>query len=96
MIISISKCEVKILDWKNVDRLLRVGGEPLPQVEFKYLWVFFTSERKMDRKIDRCIGVASAVMWLLFRSVLVKWELSRKKRLSIYPSIHVPIVMSSG
>ena len=31
----------------------KVGGKSLPQVEeFKYLGVLFTSEQKMERKID--------------------------------------------
>ncbi len=60
--------------------------------EFKYLGVFFTSEVKdgaRDRQADR-IGAVSAVMWTLHRSVVVKRELSRKARLSVYRSIFVP------
>lgn len=34
---------------------LRVGGETLAQVE-EYLGVWFTSEGKMEREIDRQIG----------------------------------------
>ncbi|TWW71090.1 hypothetical protein D4764_17G0005730 [Takifugu flavidus] len=45
--------------------------------EFKYLGVLFTSERRMEQEIDR-------------RSVVVKRELSRKAKLSIYRSIFVP------
>ncbi|KAI3372213.1 hypothetical protein L3Q82_022653 [Scortum barcoo] len=64
---------------------LRVGGEVLPQVEeFKYLGVLFTSEGKMEREIDRRIGAASAVMRSVYRTVVVKKELSRKAKLSIY------------
>ena len=70
---------------------LRVGGETLPQVEeFKYLGVLFTSEGRMEREIDRRIGAASAVMRSLYRSVVVKKELSQKARLCIYRSIYVP------
>ncbi|TWW73461.1 hypothetical protein D4764_15G0008550 [Takifugu flavidus] len=36
------------------------------------------------------IGAASAVMWTLHRSVVVKRELSQKAKLSIYRSIFVP------
>ncbi|KAI3364315.1 hypothetical protein L3Q82_011116 [Scortum barcoo] len=64
-----------------------VGGEVLPQVEeFKYLGVLFTSEGKMEREIDRRIGAASAVMRSVYadRTVVVKKELSRKVKLSIY------------
>ncbi|KAI3354894.1 hypothetical protein L3Q82_004690 [Scortum barcoo] len=58
---------------------LQVGGEVLPQVEeFKYLGVLFTSEGKIEREIDRRIGAASAVMRSVYRTVVVKKELSRK------------------
>ena len=91
MRISTSKSEAMVLDRKKVVCPLRVGGEVLPQVEeFKYLGVLFTSGGKMEREIDRRIGAASAVMRSLYRSVVVKKELSRKARLSIYQSIYVP------
>ncbi|KAK3561362.1 hypothetical protein QTP86_030660 [Hemibagrus guttatus] len=68
-----------------------VGGEVLPQVqEFKYLGVLFTSEGRIDREIDRWISAAAAVMQSMYRSVVVKKELSRKAKLSIYQSIYVP------
>jgi len=44
----------------------------------------------MEREMDRWIGAASAVMRALYRSVVVKRELSRKAKLSIYRSIYVP------
>ena len=44
----------------------------------------------MELEIDRQIGVASAVMRTLHRSIVVKRELSRKAKLSIYQSIFVP------
>ncbi|KAK3574557.1 hypothetical protein QTP86_010171 [Hemibagrus guttatus] len=43
----------------------------------------------MDHEIDRWIGAVAAVMWSLYRSVVVKKELSRKAKLSIYQSIFV-------
>ncbi|KAI3371948.1 hypothetical protein L3Q82_006816 [Scortum barcoo] len=68
-----------VLDRKRVACPLRVGGEVLPQVEeFKYLGVLFTSEGKMEREIDRRIGAVSAVMRSVYRTVVVKKELSRK------------------
>ncbi|KAI3358951.1 hypothetical protein L3Q82_015333 [Scortum barcoo] len=80
-----------VLDRKRVACPLRVGGEVLPQVEeFKYLGVLFTSEGKMEREIDRRIGAASAVMRSVYRTVVVKKELSRKAKLSIYRSVYVP------
>ena len=44
----------------------------------------------MEREMDRQIGAASAVMRALYRTVVVKRELSRKAKLSIYQSIYVP------
>ncbi|KAK3530886.1 hypothetical protein QTP70_004401 [Hemibagrus guttatus] len=80
-----------VLDRKKVACTLQVGGEVLTQVEeFKYLGVLFTSEGRMDREIDRWIGAAAAVMRSMYRSVVVKKELSRKAKLSIYQSIYVP------
>ncbi|KAK3512205.1 hypothetical protein QTP70_000467 [Hemibagrus guttatus] len=91
MRVSTSKSEAMVLDRKKVACTLQVGGEVLPQVkEFKYLGVLFTSEGRMDREIDRRIGAAAAVMRSMYRSVVVKKELSRKAKLSIYHSIYVP------
>ncbi len=82
-----------VLSRKRVACPLQVGGVLLPQVEeFKYLGVLFTSEGRMEREIDRRIGAASAVMRSMYRSVVVKKELSRKAKLSIYRSIYVPIL----
>ena len=91
MRISTSKSESMVLNRKRVECTLRVGDEILPQVEeFKYLGVLFTSEGRMEREIDRRIGAVSAVMRTLHGSVVVKRELSRKAKLSIYQSIYVP------
>ncbi|KAK3537698.1 hypothetical protein QTP70_017904 [Hemibagrus guttatus] len=91
MRVSTSKSEAMVLDWKKVACTLQVGGEVLPQVEeFKYLGVLFTSEGRMDREIDRRIGAAAAVMRSMYRFVVVKKELSRKAKLSIYQSIYAP------
>ncbi|KAK3563836.1 hypothetical protein QTP86_002735 [Hemibagrus guttatus] len=91
MRVGTSKSEAMVLDRKKVACTLQVGGELLPQVEeFKYLGVLFTSEGRMDREIDRWIGAVAAVMRPMYRSVVVKKELSRKAKLSIYQSIYVP------
>uniref|UniRef100_A0A8C6NIQ5 Reverse transcriptase domain-containing protein n=1 Tax=Nothobranchius furzeri TaxID=105023 RepID=A0A8C6NIQ5_NOTFU len=91
MRISSSKSETMVLIRKRVECLLRVRDEVLPQVEeFKYLGVLFTSEGKLEREIDGRIGAASAVMRALYRSVVVKRELSQKAKLLIYRSIFVP------
>ncbi|KAK3506845.1 hypothetical protein QTP70_029252 [Hemibagrus guttatus] len=86
--VSTSKSEDMVLDRKKVACTLQVGGELLPQVEeFKYLGVLFT---RMECDIDRRIGAVAAVMRSMYRSVVVKKELSRKAKLSIYQSIYVP------
>ncbi|KAK3515853.1 hypothetical protein QTP70_034764, partial [Hemibagrus guttatus] len=91
MRVSTSKSEAMVLDRKKVACTLQVGGEVLPQVEeFKYLRVLFTSEGRMDCEIDRRIDAAAAVMQSMYQSVVVKKELSRKVKLSIYQSIYVP------
>ena len=64
-----AKCEAA---GKKVACSLRDGGELLPHVEeFKYLWVLFTSEGRMERIIDRWIGAAATVMLSLYWSVTV-------------------------
>ncbi len=91
MRISTSKSKAMVLDRKGVACPLQVGGEFLPQVEeFKYLGVLFTSEGRMEREIDRRIGAAAAAMRSMYRSVVVKKELSLKAKLLIYRSIYVP------
>ncbi|KAK3524784.1 hypothetical protein QTP86_005457 [Hemibagrus guttatus] len=80
-----------VLNRKKVVCTLQVGGEVLPQVEeFKYLGVLFMSEGRMYREIDRRIGAAAAVIRSMYRSVVMKKELTRKAKLSIYQSIYVP------
>lgn len=71
MRISASKSEAMVLSRKRVACPLQVGGVVLPQVEeFKYHGVLFTSEGRTEREIDRQIGVASAVMQSMYRSVV--------------------------
>lgn len=54
--------------------LLLLGwSELLPQVkEFKYLGVLFMSEDKLE--VDRWISAASATMWALWQTAVVKNE----------------------
>lgn len=63
---------------------IRVGGE------LKYLRVLITSEGKLKQEIDWRVGAASTVVRSLYWSVMVKKELNRKAKLSIYPSIFFP------
>ncbi|KAI3356100.1 hypothetical protein L3Q82_017365, partial [Scortum barcoo] len=70
-----------------------VGGEVLPQVEeFKYLGVLFTSEGKMKHVMRLTGGLLQrpCSYAVVYRTVVVKKELSRKANLSIYRSIYVP------
>lgn len=48
--------------------------------------IFFTSDERMDGRL--C--VVSALMQVLYRTVLVKRKLSRSAKLSIYQSVCVP------
>ena len=49
-------------------------------------------EVRMEREIDRRISAEATVMQSMYQSVVVKRELSRKVRLSIYLSSYVPIL----
>lgn len=50
--------------------------------ELLYLVILLMSEDKME--IDRWTDAASAAMWILYQTVEVKGEVSRKAKLSIY------------
>lgn len=54
------------------------------------------SERRLRREIDRCIGAVSAVVWISYRSVVIKRELNWNAKLSICHSIYGPVVISFG
>ena len=70
-----------------------MNGVTLIQVEkFRYLGVAFTSDGKQDEELDTRIGKASAVMRALHYSVVVKRELSKKAKLSIFKAVFVPIL----
>ena len=92
MKISTSKTKVLHL-FRNPDQCsLQVGGVSLKQVEkFKYLGVAFTSDGRQDKELDVRSGEASAVVRALHHSVILKRELSRKSKLSVFKSIFVPI-----
>ena len=47
----------------------------------------------MELEMDRWIGAASGVLPALYRSIMVKKELSRKAKLSIYHSIYFPTLI---
>ena len=69
------------------------NGATLKQVEkFKYLGVAFTSAGRQDEELDTRIGKASAVMRALHYSVVMKRELSKKAKLSVFKAVFVPIL----
>ena len=88
MKISTAKTEVLHLS-RNPDQcVLQVNGATLKQVEkFKYLGVAFTSDEELDTRI----GKVSAVMRALYYSVVMKRELSKKAKLSVFKAVFVPI-----
>lgn len=45
--------------WKSVERSLWVMEDKLPQAEFKYLGILFTSDGKVKRELDCWTGVMS-------------------------------------
>ena len=50
------------------------------------------TELRKDKELDTRIGKASAVMRSLHNSVVMKRELSKKERLSIFKTVFVPIL----
>ena len=100
MKISTAKTEVLHLS-RNPDHCaLQVNGATLKQVEkFKYLGVAFTSDGRQDEELDTRIGKASAVTQALHYSVVLKQELSKKAKLSIFKAFLAPfslMVMNLG
>ena len=73
--------------------MLQVNGATLKQVgKFKYLGVAFTSDGRQDKQLDTRVGKACAVMRALHYSVVMKQELSKKAKLSIFRAVFVPIL----
>ena len=93
MKISTSEIEILHLLRNPVQCSLQVGDVSLKQMEkFKYLGVAFTSDGRQNKELDVRSGKASAVMQALHHLVVLKWELSRKAKLSVLKSIFVPIL----
>ena len=92
MKISKAKTEVLHLSRNPNQCVLQVNGATLKQVEkFKYLGVAFTSDGRQDEELDTRIGKASAVMRALHSSVVMKRELSKKAKLSIFKTVFLLI-----
>ena len=92
MKISTFKTEILHLSRNPVQCFLQVGDVSLHQVEkFKYLGVAFTSDGRLDKELDVQLGKATSLMRTLHHSVVLKRELLRKAKLSVFKSIFVPI-----
>ena len=73
--------------------MLQVNGATLKQVEkFEYLRVTLASDGRQDEEMDTRIGKACAVMRALHYSIVMKPELSKKAKLSIFKTVFVPIL----
>jgi len=73
--------------------ILQVNRNTLQQVKtFKYLWVVFTSDGSRNKEIDTRIGKVNAVLREIYWSVLMKRELSKTAKLSVFKSVFVPIL----
>ena len=96
MKISTAKTEVLHLS-RNPDQcVLQVNKATVKQVEkFKYLGVAFTSAVRQDEALVTRIGKASVVMRVLHYSGVMKRELSKKAKLSVFKTVFVPILTSS-
>ena len=58
--------------------------------KFKYLGVAFRSDGRQDEELKTRIGKASAVVRALHNSVVMKRELSKKAKPSIFKAVFVP------
>ena len=59
---------------------------------FKSFGVAFTSDGRQDKELVTRIGKARAVMRSFHYSVVMKRELSKKAKLSIFKTVFVPIL----
>jgi len=72
---------------------LQGSAASLKQVEkIKYLGVVFMSDGRQDEELDTRMGKASAVMRDLQYSVVMKLELSKKAKFSVFKRVFVLIL----
>ena len=91
--ISTTKTETMCLSRQPKQCSLQIDGVPLKQSEkFNYLGVSFTSDGRQNSELNIRIGIVSALMRQLHRSVVLKRELCTKAKLSIFRSVYVPIL----
>ena len=94
MQISTKKIEVMVLSRQKKQCAVNVNGTPLDQVEkFKYLGVEFSNEERLDCEIDRRIGSASEILRSLYRSVVTKKEVSRRRKMAIFNAVYRPALI---
>lgn len=87
MRVSTAKSEAMVLSQNRVDCYLQVRNKTLPQTgDLKYLRILFRNLERVEQEIDRRIRTVSVVMQTLYRSVVVKRELSQKINLRPQPS----------
>ena len=93
MKISMAKTDEHHLS-RNPDQcVLQVNGATLKQVEkFKYLDFAFTSGGRQNEELDTLLGEANAVTRALHYSVVIKRELSKTEKLSIFKTVFVRIL----
>ena len=60
--------------------------------EVEVSWVAFASDGRQDEELDTRIGKASTVIRALHYSVVMKRELSKKAKLSVFKAVFVPIL----
>ena len=70
-----------------------MNGATLNQVEkLKYLGIAFTSDGRQDEELDTRMGKVSAEMRAWHYSVVMKRELPKKAKLSMFKKVFVPIL----
>ena len=98
--IGTAKTEVLYLSRNPDQRSLQANGVTLKHVEkFKYLGVAFTSDGRQDEKLDTRLGKVGKAMRTLHYSVVMKRELSKTAKLSIFKTVFVSnsfMVMNLG
>ena len=91
MKISMAKTEVLHLSKDPDQCVLQVNKATVKQVEkFKYLGVAFTSAVRQDKALVTRIGKARVVVRVLHYSVVMKRELSKKEKLSLFKTVLSP------
>ena len=87
-----AKTEIMCLSRHPVQCSFQTNGVTLKQMEkFKYCGVTFSSDGRQENELDTRIGKTNAVIRQLYRSVVLKRELSTKAKLSVFRSVFVPI-----